>query len=153
MGLSISLCKSRSNTCINSNARVCRHKRCHTVAARRPPWELVIFQQWSEYVRKCAYTVATHAGSTVLHSAAVLQHLRRLRVKHTQSHTEAPSVTASVKDISLCLSQLPSVCACICALGISYLCSISLFPSFFHHRRPRGESYKETSKRGPSPER
>lgn len=131
MDLSISCCEGQSNTCINKNTRVCacRHECCHTVVVGRPPWELVIFQQQPEYVRKCAYTVATHAGSTVLRSVAVLQHLRRLHVKHTIAY-RSPAVTASVKDISLCLSGLPSLRACICALGISYLCSVSLFHHF-----------------------
>lgn len=131
MDLSISCCEGQSNTCINKNTRVCacRHECCHTVVVGLPSWELVIFQQQPEYVRKCAYTVATHAGSTVLRSVAVLQHLRRLHVKHTIAY-RSPAVTASVKDISLCLSGLPLLRACICALGISYLCSVSLFHHF-----------------------
>lgn len=47
-----------------------------------PSRELVIFQQWSGHVRKCAYTMATHAGSTVLRAVAVLQCLRRLQMKY-----------------------------------------------------------------------
>lgn len=153
MDLSISCCEGQSNTCINKNTRVCacRHECCHTVVVGRPPWELVIFQQQPEYVRKCAYTVATHAGSTVLRSVAVLQHLRRLHVKHTIAY-RSPAVTASVKDISLCLSGLPSLRACICALGISYLCSVSLFHHFSVMIGHEGKAIKRPVTAAPSRE-
>lgn len=64
------------------------HKCCHTVVVGGPSWELVVFQQWSEHVRKCAYTKATHAGSTILQSVAVLQCLKRLQIKHTITYME-----------------------------------------------------------------
>lgn len=54
-----------------------------------PSWEVVVCQQWSEHVRKCAYTMATHAGSTVLRSVAVLQRLKRRRIKHRVTYMQA----------------------------------------------------------------
>lgn len=95
MGPSISLCEGQGNTCINKNTRMCTHthahghKCCHAVVVAVvgggvwPSWDLAVFQHWSEHVRKCAYTKATHAGSTILQSMAVLQCLQRLQIKHT----------------------------------------------------------------------
>ena len=94
MGPSISPREDQGNTCINKNTHTRTHPLAHTSAVTRllfgggPSWELVVFQQWSEHVRKCAYTMATHAGSTVLRSVAVLQHLGRLQIKHTITYME-----------------------------------------------------------------
>jgi len=71
MDPSISLCEGQPNTCINRKkshmyTHIRRLQCCHTVVVVEPSWEQVVFQQWSEYVRKCAYTMATCAGSTVL---------------------------------------------------------------------------------------
>lgn len=86
MGLSISLCEGQSNTCINrrlthmytqTQTPSCR---CMSVCAcvcvfecvcvkgveGHPHGSWLFFNSGSEDVRKCAYIMATHAGSTVL---------------------------------------------------------------------------------------
>lgn len=86
MGPSISLCEGWANTCTIINpgiAGVLLLHSCFRGLGGVGSWELVVFQQWSEHVRKCAYTKATHAGSTILERVAVLQRLRRLQIKHT----------------------------------------------------------------------
>lgn len=89
MGPSIRLWEGQTNTCTIKNTHKCTHThtlsqtQMHTAVTQGSSKELVVFQQWCEHVRKCAYTMATHAGSTVLQSVAVLQCHRRTPIKHT----------------------------------------------------------------------
>lgn len=96
-----------------------------------PSWELVVFQQWSEHVRKCAYTMATHAGSTVLWSVAVLQCLGRLQIKHKITYMQPDGdssvwrMSQSSKDFAS-LGYLLLVCVYNLFLFVPWVFSIIL---------------------------
>lgn len=99
MGPSISLCEGRANTCTIINTGIADVPPLDScfggLGLAGGSWELAVFQQWSEHVRKCAYTEATHAGSTILQRVAVLQRLRRLQIKHTITCMEPCGDSAS----------------------------------------------------------
>lgn len=102
-----------------------------------PSWELVVFQQWSEHVRKCAYTMATHAGSTILQSVAVLQCLKGLQIKHKITYVEhyGDSMCEGCHRALKTLPLLVTVCLWIACVFPTYLWSMSVF----HHHGQGGE--------------
>lgn len=126
MGPSTRLCEGQSNTCINKNTCTLIDTNVVTQLLSVggwlgvPSWELVVFQQWSEHVRKCAYTTATHACSTVLWSKAVLQCLRRLQIKHTITY-RSPVATIH-EGCNTHLKSLPFlVTFCVCVYACVFL--------------------------------
>lgn len=145
MGPSISPCEGQSNTCINKNTRTCTQMLSHSCCGggHTHPHGSYLFFSSGLNTSENVLTPWQHMLAQQYYGAWLSFNVSGDSRLNTQSHTWSPMATACVKDVTelsrLGLSWLPSVCLCMCASNLLYLCARSLF----HHHGRRGESYKK----------